>query len=62
MTNQTKPYKAYIAANPYSVAFDSAYGTTTGRAIGALKRKTGRDWVDCYIWVEQLQDNGEYAR
>jgi len=52
-------YKAYIAANKYTKAFDTAFGKTATSAIGAVKRKNCPDWRDCYVWVVQIIDGIE---
>jgi hypothetical protein len=56
-----KDYRALIASNKYSQAFDVVYSSTPGNAIGSLKRKY-RDWTDCCIWIERKQNNGEFNR
>jgi hypothetical protein len=53
-TKKTPKYKAYIAANRYTKAFDTAYGATSSSAKGAVKRKNSPDWKDCYVWAEKL--------
>ena len=47
-------YKAYIAANPYTKAFDFAYGKTAKSAAAAVKRKNSPDWKDCIVWVAYI--------
>ena len=49
----SKPFKAYIAANKYTKAFDFAYGETESSAIAAVKRKNSPDWKDCIVWAER---------
>jgi len=44
-------YKAYIAANSHTPAFDYAYGKTPASAVAAVKRRNSPDWRDCIIWV-----------
>lgn len=44
-------YKAYIAANEHTQAFDFAYGETAKSASSAVKRKNSPDWKDCIVWV-----------
>ena len=46
-------YTAYIAANAYTKAFDSANGKTAKAAIAAVKRKNSPSWRDCLVWVKQ---------
>ena len=53
---KTYNYKAYIASNQYSKAFDFAYGTTKSAAIAAVKRQNSPSWKDCYVWVECIND------
>ena len=58
--NQSKIYKAYIAANKYSEAFDHAYGRTEASAKAAVKRKNSPDWKDCHVWVRVcITEGGE---
>lgn len=47
-------YKAMIAGNQYSKAFDYAYGKTAAAAIAAVKRKNSPDWRDCYVWAVEI--------
>ena len=54
-----KRYKAYIAGNRYSEAFDSCMGITPEDATRAIKRKTRPDYKDCYIWVVYIHLSGE---
>ena len=42
-----KKYKAYIAANKDTKAFDFALGTTKKSAIARVKRQNSPDWKDC---------------
>jgi hypothetical protein len=55
-------YKAYIAGNKYSKAFDHAYGKTAFSAIAAVKRKNSPDWQDCYVWAVYIHDDGQEER
>ncbi len=57
--NQSKTYKAYIAANKYSEAFDYAYGKSEASAKAAVKRKNSPDWKDCHVWVVYVRNGGE---
>jgi len=52
-------YKAYIAGNKYTPAFDHAYGKTTESAIAAVKRKNSPDWKDCTVWVVRVHEDGQ---
>jgi len=52
-------YKAYIAANRESEAFDFAYGKTATNAIAAVKRQNSPDWQDCVIWAVYVHENGQ---
>ena len=52
-------YKAYIASNKESEAFDSKMGKTKESAISAVKRVNSPDWQDCYIWCVYLHDDGQ---
>lgn len=52
-------YKAYIAANRYSKAFDHAYGETGKSAIIQVKRQNSPDWKDCHVWCVELLPGGE---
>ena len=47
-------YKAFIAGNKYTPAFDSAYGKTEQSAIAAVKRKNSPDWKDCCVWAKEI--------
>jgi len=58
MKNQ-KNYKAYIAANKYSDAFDSAMGQTAASAMAAVKRQNSPDWQDCYVWCVYVHKDGQ---
>jgi len=55
---KTKSYKAYIASNKDTVAFDSVISSTPKKAIGIIKRRN-KGWRDCCIWVVYLHNNGE---
>lgn len=44
-------YKALIASNCHTLAFDFAYGKTPASAAAAVKRRNSPDWRDCIIWV-----------
>ena len=52
-------YKAYIAGNKESRAFDSAIGKTKESAIATVKRRNSPDWKDCCIWCVYVHDNGQ---
>lgn len=54
-----KKYKAYIASNGHSQAFDNAAGKTAKSALAAIKRKNSPDWRDCCTWVVLIRENGE---
>jgi len=54
-----KKYKAYIASNPESTAFDYAMGKTKEGAIAAVKRRNSLDWQDCTVWCVYIHPNGE---
>jgi len=55
-------YKAYIAANKETKAFDSAYGETPQKAIAAVKRKNSTDWKDCHVWSVFVYEDGQEER
>ncbi len=52
-------YKAYIAGNRHTKAFDFAHGKTIEAAIAAVKRKNSPDWRDCCIWAVPIIDGIE---
>ena len=54
-----KNYKAYIAANKYSGAFDHSFGETKEGAIAAIKRRNGPDYKDCHAWCVYVHDDGQ---
>ena len=54
-----KKYKAYIAANKDTKAFDFALGTTKKSAIARVKRQNSPDWKDCLVWCVYVHENGE---
>ena len=51
-------FKAYIAINRYSKAFDFGYGKTPKSAISGLKRRV-EDWPDCHVWAVLIHDDGQ---
>lgn len=53
-----RKYKAYIASNKYTTAFDCAFGSHPTSAISAVKRKNSPDWRDLYIWCVCIDENG----
>ena len=53
-----KNYKAYIADNGVTPAFDSAVASTPNEAVEKVK-KNNTDWEDCFIWCVYLHSNGE---
>ena len=57
-----KEYKAYIAANPYTPAFDSARGKTPASAQAAVRRKNSPDWHDLFTWVVYIHEDGQEER
>lgn len=59
MTDTAKPYKAYIAANAHSEAFDSARGATPESAIASVKRANSPDWRDCEVWCVLVHPDGQ---
>lgn len=62
MKAQTKSFKAYIAANKWTPAFDSAMGKTPDSARAAIKRKNSPDWKDLYIYVVYVHPDGQEER
>ena len=54
-----KRYKAYIAANRDSEAFDSCMGVTPESATRSIKRKNSPGFKDCFIWVVYIHLSGE---
>lgn len=56
---QIKNYKAYIAENKHSYAFDSATEKTAAAAIASVKRKNSPDWKDCCVWAVAVYENGQ---
>jgi hypothetical protein len=48
-------WKAYIAGNQYTEAFDSCYGKTQKSAEAAIKRRNSPDWQDCCVWSEEIE-------
>ena len=53
-------YKAYIASNVYSHAFDSCISTKSpNAAIAAVRRKNSPGWHDCVVWAVIILDNGD---
>lgn len=54
-----KNYKAYIAANECTQAFDFAFGKTKESAIAAVKRKNSRCWEDCIVWAVFVHPDGQ---
>ena len=54
-----KKYKAYIAANRDTKAFDHALGTTKKSAIAQVKRQNSPDWKDCFVWCVYVHENGD---
>jgi hypothetical protein len=55
----TKNYKAYVAANKETTAFDSIMGKTEKSAMAAAKRKYSKDAKDLYFWVVYVYENGQ---
>lgn len=53
-----KNYKAYIADNKHSVAFDFKLGSTEKSAIAAVKR-ANKGWRDCCVWCVFVHENGQ---
>lgn len=54
-----KPYKAYVAANKETNAFDSIMGKTAKSAIASAKRKYGKNAKDLHFWVVCVHENGQ---
>ncbi len=54
-----KGYKAYIAANIYTPAFDSEIQKSKSQATRVLKQRNSPDWKDCVVWVVAILNNGE---
>jgi hypothetical protein len=55
-----KTYKAYIAANVYTKAFDFCTSNKSSEAaIAAVKRKNSPDWKDCIVWAVIVAENGD---
>jgi hypothetical protein len=52
-------FRAYIAANEHSIAFDSAMGQTAASAMAAVKRQNSPDWQDCYVWCVYVHKDGQ---
>jgi len=52
-------YKAYIAANEFSAAFDCAYGKSSQSALAQVKRQNSPDWIDCYCWCVAILQDGQ---
>lgn len=52
-------YKAYIASNVYSRAFDFAYGMTAHGAIARVKRQNTGSWQDCCVWCVAVHSDGQ---
>jgi hypothetical protein len=50
-------WTAYIAANEFTPAFDTAVGKTAQSAIAAVKRKNSPDWQDCTVWATDDKGN-----
>jgi len=55
-------FKAYIASNFYTPAFDSAYGASEQSAIATVKRRNSPDWKDCHVWAVRIHENGQEER
>ena len=47
-------YKAFVAGNKETPAFDYGYGKTEKSAIAALKRKYSKDKEDLFFWAKEL--------
>ena len=58
MKKEEKIYKAYIAGNVHTKAFDSCMGKTPESAIAAVRRKNSPDWKDCVVWTVIVSPNG----
>lgn len=55
-----KLFKAYIASNEHTSAFDHAYSEKSpSAAISAVKRRNSPDWKDCHIWCVEIIDGQE---
>ena len=50
-------WMAFIAANEFTEAFDTAKGKTAQSAIAAVKRKNSTDWRDCVVWANDGKGN-----
>jgi hypothetical protein len=55
-------YKAYIAGNVYSEAFDHAYGKSRRGAIAQVKRQNTGSWQDCFVWSVAVHADGQEER
>lgn len=55
----SKNYKAYVAANKETTAFDSIMGKTAKSAMTAAKRKYSKDAKDLCFWVVFVHENGQ---
>ena len=62
MKKAAEMYKAYIAGNRYSPAFDHAWGQTPESAIAAVKRRNSPDWRDCHVWTVYVHKDGQEER
>ena len=54
-----KGYRAYIAANAHTPAFDSEINQSKMRAVKILKSRNSPDWKDCTVWVVAILNNNE---
>ena len=52
-------FKAYIASNPETKAFDFATGKTAKSAIATVKRRNSPDWKDCCVWCVFIHPDGQ---
>ena len=56
--DQGKNFKAYVASNIYTKAFDSCRGYSARSAIAALKRKYSANKKDYVFWAVYVYPNG----
>ena len=51
-------YRAYIAANNDTPAFDFCDSETRQGAKAAVKRRNSPDWRDCVVWSVYIMPGG----
>lgn len=59
MKTQVKNYKAYIAANKQTPAFDNIISNTSKSAMAAAKRKYSKNAKDLCFWVVYVHETGQ---